>query len=388
MGRPRKGSVYEKKGRGLVAQLDWIDEAGQPRQRRQQVENKSAGWALVDKWKKELDEQGESYLEAGKITFAQLAEEYKEKRLIAAEYRDGKKVKGLNDWKDARRRLKMCSDYFGKKRIRKVTYADIENFRNHLLATPVVIKKRDGTVVSSRERSIADVNRILARLSGAMTYAIQKEWIIRSPFTKGEDLIDMGLEVARDRVLSTDEQSRLLHACQNKDRRHLFPIILTALDSGCRLGELLSLTWENVDLERGTLRVTAMNAKTNRTRVIDLEPITVAELRKICAESRRLPDDRVFGIKTSITTSWRSAKKAAEITIPTRFHDLRATAITFWLLRGMPMQFAMRRSGHSDHKTFMKYIRSCEEIQQTLREQLREWELASSLAELAGSRSQ
>jgi hypothetical protein len=54
----------------------------------------------------------------------------------------------------------------------------------------------------------------------------------------------------------------------------------------------------------------------------------------------------------------------------------------------MRMQFAMRRSGHSDHKTFMKYVRCCEEIQQTLREQLREWELAGSLAELAGSKSQ
>jgi hypothetical protein len=106
-----------------------------------------------------------------------LSKEYKEKRLIAAEYRDGKKVKGINDWKDARRRLKMCFDYFGKKRIRKITYADIENFRNNLLATPVVIKKRDDTVVSSRERSIADVNRIRQSPQGDIRFILRAEEI-------------------------------------------------------------------------------------------------------------------------------------------------------------------------------------------------------------------
>jgi hypothetical protein len=82
MGRPRKGSVYEKKGRGLVAQLDWIDDAGKPRQRREQVASESVGWKLIDKWKAELDSQGEAYLDASKITFLQLAAEYEAKRLV------------------------------------------------------------------------------------------------------------------------------------------------------------------------------------------------------------------------------------------------------------------------------------------------------------------
>jgi integrase len=388
MGRPRKGSVYEKKGRGLVAQLDWIDDAGKPRQRREQVASESVGWKLIDKWKAELDSQGEAYLDASKITFLQLAAEYEAKRLVPAEYRNEKKVKGMRDWKDARRRLKISIGHFGKKRIRSITYADIENFRDDLLGRPVIFKNKKGVVTTTRERSIGDVHRILARLSGAFTYAIQKEWLVRSPFSKGENLIVMAQEVARERCLSTDEQRRLLQACQNDYRQHVFPLILTALDSGCRRGELLKLKWCEVDLDRGELRILAMNAKSNKRRTIDLEPLTVTELRRTWEQSTQNVDGLVFGIKNNFNRAWESALKAAEITIPTRFHDLRASIITYGILRGRTMEFAMKRSGHADPRTFMRYVRMAEEVREKQREQLREWELASSLTELAGQQSE
>jgi integrase len=197
----------------------------------------------------------------------------------------------------------------------------------------------------------------------------------------------MSQESPRERILSMDEQRKLLQACQNADRRHIYPVILTALDSGCRRGELLKLRWCDVSLEKGELHVTATNAKTNRARTIDLEPITIAELRRLWDISPRESDGLVFGIKTNFTRAWRSALKAAEIITPTRFHDLRATAITFWLVRGMGMEFAMRRSGHTDPRIFMRYVRTASEIREKQRAQLKEWELASSLAEMAGSES-
>src|SRR5262249_40884321 len=152
-------------------------------------------------------------------------------------------------------------EYFGKRRIRAITFADIEEYRNRRLETK--------TKLTKKERSIADVHRTLARLRAVFTYAVQKEWLLRNPFSKGEGLISMALEVARERVYSTDEQRKLLQACQNrKNRRHIYPIILTALDSGCRRGELLKLRWRDVDLEKGSLRVVSTNAKTNKERVI------------------------------------------------------------------------------------------------------------------------
>ncbi|HEU0178687.1 MAG TPA: tyrosine-type recombinase/integrase [Blastocatellia bacterium] len=385
MPRPREGSViWNKKRKAWVARLDWTDDDGREKCRKRQVENKSAGNILVKKWIRDLEEQGAAYLDAEAITFEQLADKYKEVRLVAPEYRDGRKVKGLRDWKGQRFRLGRLVERFGRRRIRSITFADIEKYRNDLISMPVIHWKKDGTAAKTRERSIGDVHRMLALLRAVFTYAVQSEWLIRNPFTKGQGLISMAQEVARERVLSTDEQRKLLEACKNTDRRHIYPIILTALDSGCRRGELLKMKWADVDLNRGALTVMAMNAKTNRPRVIDLEPITLTELRRLARESGGFPDQLVFGLKSNFNRSWRTAMKEAKIT-GARFHDLRATAITTWLLRGLPMPFAMARSGHADPRTFMRYVRMVEEIREKQREQLREWELAASLTELAAN---
>jgi integrase len=244
-----------------------------------------------------------------------------------------------------------------------------------LLATP--------TKITKKERSITDVQRYLALMQAVFTFAIQNEWLARSPFSKGAGLISMAMEPKRERVYSTDEQRAILEACQSKQRKPIYPLILTALDSGCRKGELLTLKWTDVDLEKGTLTVTATNAKTNRKRVIDLEPITIEDLRRIAKASGGKADQLVFGIKSSFAHAWRETLKDAKIHNG-HFHDLRATAITTWLLRGMSVPFAMNRSGHADPRIFMRYVRMCEEIQQKQREHLRAWDLAASLAELAG----
>src|SRR5262245_47759124 len=100
MARPREGSVnWNKKRKSWVARLDWVDEEGKRQCRKRQVENKSAGLQLVKTWIRDIEERGQVYLDAEKITFALLAEAYQEQRLIPAVYRDGKKVKGLRDWK-------------------------------------------------------------------------------------------------------------------------------------------------------------------------------------------------------------------------------------------------------------------------------------------------
>ncbi|HEU0179423.1 MAG TPA: site-specific integrase [Blastocatellia bacterium] len=376
MGRPRQGSVYYNKARKTyIAQLDWTDDTGKRRQRKRQVENISAGNNLVKKWIREIDEHDVAYIDAERMTFKHLAEKYEATRLIEPQYRDGVKVAGLRSWEMQRWRLKHLIKIFGKRRIRSITYADIERYRNERLATPAKITKK--------QRGIADVQRGLSLLGAIFTFAVENEWLTGHPFKKGKPLISMAMEPPRERVFSTDEQRAILQNCQTTTRRHIYPIVLVALDSGCRRGELLNLKWADVDLDRGTLTVLAENAKTNRKRAIDLEPITVEQLRKMAKESGGFADQLVFGIKATFQRAWHVSLKDAKVE-NAHFHDLRATAITTWLLRGMSMPFAMARSGHADPRTFMRYVRMAEEIREKQREQLREWDLAASLAELAG----
>jgi integrase len=391
MARPRTGSVtYNKRRKYWEARLDWADENGKGHCRKRKVENKSEGNRVVKQWIRELDEYGQAYLDADRITFVQLADEYQKERLVAPIYKDGAKVAGLRDWKGQRNRLAYLKEYFGKKLIRSITAADLEKYRNARLQTPVQPRKRKPNsktktpAPQAKERSVADVNRSLALLRTMFTFAVQSGWLTRNPFALAKGIISTALEVTRDRVLSTAEQRALLNACRHPDRIHIFPLILTALDSGARRNELLTLQWCNLDLEAGLLRITAENAKTNRERSIDLEPVTVGELRKLKEMRGDTSTARVFGLKNNYNKSLRSAMREAKIEAA-RGHDLRATAITFWLLRGMRTEFAMQRSGHTDPKTFQRYVRMCEEIRQKQREQLTEWELATSLTALTES---
>jgi integrase len=364
---------WNKKRKYWEARLDWTDDKGKEHCRKRRVESKTEGNQTVKQWIRELEEQGSDFVHADRITFERLAKEYEKERLIEPVYKDGVKVLGLRDWRGQKNRLVALVEYFGKKRIRSITAADLERYRKDRLQTPTALRQD--------ERSVADVNRSLALLRSVLTFGVKSGWLIRNPFSITTGIISTAQEVTRDRVLSTDEQRRLLRACQNPFRQHIYPLVLTALDSGARKNELLTLRWRDMDADKGLMRITAENAKTNVVRVIDLEPITAAEIRKLRELSGGDPDERVFGIKKTFRRAWESAMREAEIE-NARFHDLRATAITTWLLRGMQSEFAMRRSGHTEPKTFQKYVRMCDEIRQKQREQLREWELVASLATL------
>jgi integrase len=80
----------------------------------------------------------------------------------------------------------------------------------------------------------------------------------------------------------------------------------------------------------------------------------IAELKPLAADVA--PEARVFGIETDSQTAWENA--IAETGIDDlHFHDLRATAITRMLRAGMRESEVMKISGHSQYKTFLKYVR-------------------------------
>ncbi|NNE82412.1 MAG: site-specific integrase, partial [Alphaproteobacteria bacterium] len=104
-------------------------------------------------------------------------------------------------------------------------------------------------VPGGRTRSLGTVNRYLAAFSHVITVAM-KEW----------GWIDHNLAHAvakfkeakgRTRYLSDEERSRLLAACKNSKSQYLFPIVVVAIATGMRKQEILSLTWKNINLERG-----------------------------------------------------------------------------------------------------------------------------------------
>jgi len=144
---------------------------------------------------------------------------------------------------------------------------------------------------------------------------------------------------------------------------HLVPIVKTALMTGMRKGELLKLTWEDVNLENNLLTVRAENSKSKKSRRI---PISTA-LRKLFREQKLktsrsgyvflTPEGKQYSDKnpSALKRSFGTALKRANIK-DLVFHDLRHTCATRMAERGASIIAVKEILGHADIKTTMKYF--------------------------------
>src|SRR5262249_26227184 len=145
---------------------------------------------------------GARAMDAAKMTFGDLARFYRGQYLVAAEYHEGRKVRGLRSYQDGRAYLKTLEAHFGTRRLRDLTYAQLEAYRAERLRTPVVSKALgpDGKPKKTRPRSIASVNRELSLLRNVFNVAVREGWLTRNPFIAGRPLINAADEKKRQRV--------------------------------------------------------------------------------------------------------------------------------------------------------------------------------------------
>jgi integrase len=140
----------------------------------------------------------------------------------------------------------------------------------------------------------------------------------------------------RDRWLTVDEETRLLHAASPWLRE----LMLFAIHSGMRMGEILGLTWAGVDLFRRTVMV--FKSKNGERRTIPLNQ-TALTLLKHKAGSRSVDTDLVFPSEaqtrlnaSNISRSMNLALEKAKMT-NFHFHDLRHTCATRMVQAGVDL---------------------------------------------------
>ena len=154
---------------------------------------------------------------------------------------------------------------------------------------------------------------------------------------------------ARTRRLEGDEESRLLAACTQSKNPHLFSLVSLALETAMRLGELLSLTWDEVDLIRSVMRKTTTKNGDGRTIPLTKKALAVLPPRGIGRVFYNFPPH-----SDSIKNSWNAAKSAAGIS-GLRFHDLRHEAVSRLFEKGMhPLEVAAV-SGHKTLTMLQRY---------------------------------
>jgi integrase len=278
----------------------------------------------------------------------------------------------MRSWYTTRIYLVVLSEHFGNRRLKDIKPADLEAFKRQRLATPTK---------AGKERTIAAVQRELEVMRAVMRWAVRHGWLQRSPFEYGEPVISKADENRRDRVLSAEEEARLLAVCGNDSpRAHLRPILICALDTAMRRGEIFKLRWSDVHLDAGMIVIRAETTKTARARIVPITPRLREELVAIREAASVTGDARVFDVFNNVRRSFGTACRLVGIE-DLHFHDLRHTATTRLVSAGINPALAMKITGHDQASTFQRYLNPQAEQMRDVAERL-----AQHLSEQGGKK--
>ncbi len=139
---------------------------------------------------------------------------------------------------------------------------------------------------------------------------------------------------------------------------HLFPIVLMALSTGMRKGEIVGLKWQDIDLDGE--RLVLHKTKNGDRRVVPLKGPILTLLKSLAAQNKYVTTEQfVFPGRRSdepidFRTSWNRAVQNAQLN-DFRFHDLRHSAISYLGGLGYPLHMIGRIVGHRELSTTHRY---------------------------------
>lgn len=346
------GMIRKREGkRGVSWQIDYFDPTGK-RVRQSFKKKKDATEELAKRVSLIAEKR---YLDVKKdytTTLGKLLDNYRENFGGQASY---------NGWKVFC--LKRFKDYFGKDSLlANIRYVDLETYHNKLRKTLTA----HGTI-----RKDSTVNREMACHHHMFTKAVEWDMIEQNPFDKGKSL-HLKENNERLRYLSQDEIDRLLPECHKYLRR----VVECAINTGMRKGEILGLKWS--DSRDGQIYLQASETKTKEARQVPINDDLAALFKEIRKE-QQLRSEYVFtyrkneekGPETTILTTvgkpvesmktaFNAALKRAGID-DFRFHDLRHTFASHFVMRGGTLKELQEILGHKTMQMTMRYAHLSQE---------------------------
>lgn len=213
--------------------------------------------------------------------------------------------------------------------------------------------------VRNKPRSPASVLRYMAALSAAFTTAVKEwGWVEDSPMRK---VTKPKEPRGRVRFLSDEERSRLLQACKESTNPYLYTVVILAISTGMRQGEIMNLTWDDVDLSQG--RAILHETKNGERRAVAITGHALELLREL-NKVRRIDCNLLFPAKRNtgqkpqkpldLRTPWETAVKKAELQ-DFKFHDLRHSAASYLAMNGASLAEIAEVLGHKTLAMVKRY---------------------------------
>ena len=241
--------------------------------------------------------------------------------------------------------LKTLDRFFGSAILHEITSHRIEQFkRDRLNGTWRAFKQKR----SAKPVKPGTVNRELDTLKSIFSKAVEWKYLVDSP---ARGVKRFRVQNRRTRILSADEQSRLLDACERMPK--LQALLKLALITGARIGELLALRWE--DCQDGYLTFwDTKNGKVRRIPITDTIADLLASRPRIHAWV--FTNAKTEKPYTTIRKVFERALERAKITTgDVTVHTLRHTALSRMIEHGLDDYTVMSISGHSSTRMLERY---------------------------------
>ena len=346
--RERTGQIFKNKKGFWTARVCYRNTNGKRTAIQQVAESQSDARKKLDDLLQKV-EKGREAIDVNKLTFDDLADFYEKHYVKPAKFVDNRKIEGMRNYKKVRGYIKVFKLYFGKMKLEQISYESIMEYRNYRYTIPTHYKKT---------RNIGTMNRELSSLRRVFNIAIRRGWLARNPVNVGESLIDISAERRRERILTIDEEIRLLNACTGK-RQHIKPLIICLLDTGARKGETILLKFSDLDFHNKLITYRALNTKTLKKRQVAMTDRVYRELLKLWENSGKNLDSLIFPFK-DIRDSFEVSCQEAGIQTGSPFgitlHSLRHTAATRLINGQLPIQMVSRILSHQNPQTTYRYI--------------------------------
>lgn len=227
--------------------------------------------------------------------------------------------------------LKNLKECFAGKYLHEITPKDIEQYRAERI----------------KEVSKSTVNRILNCLSSLYNRAIEWEKVTDNPMTKVKLF---KVPDKRIRYLEKEEIYKLLsHCCE-----HLKPIVIVALHTGMRKGEILGLKWHDIDIKRNIIHL--YDTKNGEKREVPMNEIVQKTIIGVLKnpESQYIFCNKDGEPFRNVRRSFFTALKKAGI-INFRFHDLRHTFASQLVMSGVDLNTVRELLGHKSLEMTLRY---------------------------------
>jgi integrase len=304
------------------------------------VGTKAAAGAVFDRMKEDIREGKFQEKEInGVLSFSDCVDCYVQRYIKLRELRSGEEME---------QRLELLKARWKGLRLIDIRVGEIEDLIADLKA---------------RGKKPATINRYLSLLRHMFNWAVGREYLDRTPFRRGNQaLIKFERENNRRiRRVNPAEEARLMAEANPTVRQ----LIVAALDTGMRKGELLTLQFGDIDWERQVIHVRPENAKSKKGRVVPIGTTrlrTLLEFLRIDGEKKEKPaaafvftrgDDEAL---KSFRTAWELARSRANLG-DVRFHDLRSEYASRLVEKGVPLSQVRDLLGHCSIVVTERYDR-------------------------------